>query len=166
MCDSQTCTNMYISTFSTKHHLFITGLELLNEWMQNNVTDSIRVLATSSLYMEWIENIKNVYFRYTTINYFFTNNFLFRKLMSWRRTLSKMNCYKSLTISAESSFINVWLCPKYGSIHRRCYSKQVFLKISQYSQENFVKTILQHRLFPVNFLRTPVLKNIGERVLL
>ena len=54
-----------------------------------------------------------------------------------------------------------------------------FLKLLQYSQEskcvcglkacNFIKKRLQHRLFLVNmakFLRTPILKNICERLLL
>ena len=64
-------------------------------------------------------------------------------------------------------------------------SKRLFLKISQYSQENtcvleflfnivaglkacnFVKKRPQHRFFPVNiakFLRTAILKNIWERL--
>ena len=55
--------------------------------------------------------------------------------------------------------------------------KKLFLKISQYSQENtcfgadlqLIKKRLQHRCFSVNsaiFLRKPILKNIYERVLL
>ena len=50
---------------------------------------------------------------------------------------------------------------------RRCFSKWVFLKLSQYSQENTcvgvflnIKKTFQHRCFPVNivkFLRTPPL---------
>ena len=64
--------------------------------------------------------------------------------------------------------------------------KEVLLKILQYLQENtcvgvflkqvtglqvynFIKKRLQHRCFPVNiakFLRTPILKNICERLLL
>ena len=52
----------------------------------------------------------------------------------------------------------------------------VFLKISQISQENsrpkarnFIKKRIQHRCFPVEFtkfLRTPILKNVIERLLL
>ena len=62
------------------------------------------------------------------------------------------------------------------SSHRRCFIKKVFLKISQYSQENtclkacnFIKKRLQHRHFSVNiakFLRTPILKNICKWLLL
>ena len=64
--------------------------------------------------------------------------------------------------------------------------KKMFLKISQFSQENtcigvsfykvaglqtcnFIKKRLQHRFFPVNnakVLRTPILKNICERLFL
>ena len=50
---------------------------------------------------------------------------------------------------------------------RRCFSKWVFLKLSQYSQENTcvgvflnIKKTFQHRCFPANivkFLRTPPL---------
>ena len=42
------------------------------------------------------------------------------------------------------------------------------LKILQISQENIIKKRLQHRCFPVKFakfLRTPILKNIYERLL-
>ena len=47
------------------------------------------------------------------------------------------------------------------SSHRRCSIKKLFLKISQYSQENTcpIKTAslrLWHRGFPVNFFRTPL----------
>ena len=61
------------------------------------------------------------------------------------------------------------------SSHRRCSVKKTFLKISQYSQENicvgckFIEKRLQHRRFPVNivkFLRTPILENICEWLLL
>ena len=70
------------------------------------------------------------------------------------------------------------------SIHRRCYVKKVFLKITQDSQEkacvgasfdkvsglcNFIKKRLQHMCFPVKFakfLRGPILKNICQRLLL
>ena len=69
---------------------------------------------------------------------------------------------------------------KATSSHRRCSVKNLFFKISQYSQENacvglssliksFMKKRLQHRCFPVNiakFLRTPILKNICERLFL
>ena len=65
---------------------------------------------------------------------------------------------------------------------RRCSEKMVFLKISQYSNENtcievfflglqacnFIKR-LQYRCLPVNivnFLRTPIVKNIWEWLLL
>ena len=85
MCYSQTCTNMPTSTFSTKLHFFPIGLELFNKFYkkQNSIADDIRFLATSSLCMVWIENIKNIYFRYfTVINSFSANNFLFLKLMS------------------------------------------------------------------------------------
>ena len=54
--------------------------------------------------------------------------------------------------------------------------KNLFLKISQYSQENscvrvcnFIKKRLQHRCFSANIaeiFRTPILKNICERLLL
>ena len=50
--------------------------------------------------------------------------------------------------------------------------KKVFLKISQISQENICVVVslkrLQHRCFPVKFakfLKTPVLRNICERLL-
>ena len=60
------------------------------------------------------------------------------------------------------------------------FYKKLFLQISQYSQKkicevadlrncNFTKKRHQHRCYPVNFtkiLRTPILKNICERVLL
>ena len=49
----------------------------------------------------------------------------------------------------------------------RCFSKQVFLKILQYSQENtyggFIKKRIQHRYFLVNIAKfriIPILKNI------
>ena len=65
-------------------------------------------------------------------------------------------------------------------------SKKLFVKISQYSQENtcaksllnkvaghkvcnFIKKRLQHRFFSINigkFLKTPVLKNIWVRLVL
>ena len=70
----------------------------------------------------------------------------------------------------------------FKSSHRRCSVKKLFLKISQISQENtcvrnaaglqfcnFVKKRLQQWCFPVKFaelLRTPILKNIFERLLL
>ena len=53
--------------------------------------------------------------------------------------------------------------------------QKLFLKISQYSQENvfikknFIKKRLQHRRFPVKiakFLRTPTIKYIYERLFL
>ena len=57
-----------------------------------------------------------------------------------------------------------------------CSVKKVFLKILQFSQKavsfqvcNVIKKRLQHRCFLVkcaNFLRTPILKNICERLLL
>ena len=70
------------------------------------------------------------------------------------------------------------------SIMNRCSIKKLFLKILQYSKSckilqiffnenvglqscNFFKKRLQHRCFPVNiakFLRTPVLKNICQRL--
>ena len=62
----------------------------------------------------------------------------------------------------------------FGSSHRSCSVKKMFLKILQISQENtcvraflimlFIKKGLQHRRFPVKFvkiLRTPILKNIS-----
>ena len=61
----------------------------------------------------------------------------------------------------------------YRSSHQRFALKQLFLKISQYSQENttcnFIKKRLQYRCFPVNiakFLWTSILNNICERLLL
>ena len=71
------------------------------------------------------------------------------------------------------------------SSHWRCSVKKVFLKILQISQENtyvrvlfykvaglrdwnFIEMRLQHRCFPVKFakfLRTPILKNISERLI-
>ena len=58
--------------------------------------------------------------------------------------------------------------------HRKCFVKKVLLKISQYSQENkFRSATLLKRDFnkgaPVNIaksLRTPILKNLCERLLL
>ena len=62
--------------------------------------------------------------------------------------------------------------------HRRCSVKKIFLKIYKISPEspvletvflNFFKKRLQHRCFPVKIakvLRTPILKNICERLLL
>ena len=62
--------------------------------------------------------------------------------------------------------------------HRKCsVKKKIFLKIYKISRENtcvgvclnFIKKRLQHRYFPVkftNFLRTPILENICERLLL
>ena len=64
------------------------------------------------------------------------------------------------------------------AVDERCSVKKVFLKMLHFSQEkpvfefrfnNFIKKRLQHRLFPVNiakFFRTPILKNICERLLL
>ena len=67
------------------------------------------------------------------------------------------------------------------SSHWRCSVKKVFLKICEVSQKNicvgvsghqacnFIKKRLQHMCFPVKFhkfLRTPILKNICERLLL
>ena len=56
---------------------------------------------------------------------------------------------------------------------QRCFTKKLFLKISQYVRENtcvgleaFIGKRLQHMRFPVNivkFLRTPILKNICEQ---
>ena len=74
----------------------------------------------------------------------------------------------------------------FKSSHRRCYVKKVFSKILQISRKhpcwslfltkfqvfrpaNFIKKRLQYRYFPVKFakfLRTPILKNICERLLL
>ena len=42
---------------------------------------------------------------------------------------------------------------------------KVFLKISKYSRENFIKNRLQHKCFPANienFLRTSILEEIYE----
>ena len=70
------------------------------------------------------------------------------------------------------------------SSHRRCSIKKLYLKISQYSQENtyargffnqvkgcqvcnFIKKIFQHRYFSVNivkFLKTVILKKICEQL--
>ena len=70
------------------------------------------------------------------------------------------------------------------SSHRRCSIKKLYLKISQYSQENtyargffnqvkgcqvcnFIKKIFQHRHFSVNivkFLKTVILKKICEQL--
>ena len=74
----------------------------------------------------------------------------------------------------------------FKSSHWRCFANKVFLKISQISKKkpvlesllnkvaglhpcNFIKKILQHTYFPVQFarfFRTPILKNICERLLL
>ena len=61
------------------------------------------------------------------------------------------------------------------SSHQSRSVKKVFLKISGISQENtcagvgnFIKKRLQHRCFPVKFakfLKTPLLKNICQRLL-
>ena len=53
------------------------------------------------------------------------------------------------------------------SSHRRCSVKNVFLKISQISQEKTGVFLwnLSHRCFPVKFRRTRILKNICERLL-
>ena len=79
--------------------------------------------------------------------------------------------------------LNLWRFFKYFlsfPIHRRCFLKKMFLK---FSQENtcvgvsffslktyyFIKKRLQQRGFHVKFakfLRTPILKNISERLLL
>ena len=63
--------------------------------------------------------------------------------------------------------------------HRRCSVKKVFLKILQILQENtcagvsfdkkFIKKRISHRFFPVKFtifLRTAIVKNICQRLLL
>ena len=58
---------------------------------------------------------------------------------------------------------------RYRSSHRRCSVKNVFLSISHYSQKNTSLSTQQHRCFTVNiakFLKTPILKNICERLLL
>ena len=56
------------------------------------------------------------------------------------------------------------------SSHWRRSVKKVILKISQISQAcNFIKKRLRHRCFSVKFakfLRTPILKNISEPLLL
>ena len=47
--------------------------------------------------------------------------------------------------------------------------KKMFLKISQYSQKNICVGVSLHRCFPMEFakfLRTPILKNICEQLLL
>ena len=66
----------------------------------------------------------------------------------------------------------------FRSNHRRCPVEKVFLKILQILQANtcvgvlvanFIKKRLRHKCFPVKFekfLRTPILKNIRERMLL
>ena len=57
--------------------------------------------------------------------------------------------------------------PSRGS-HWRCFIKKVFLKISEISC-SFIKKRQQHRSFPVKlrkFLRTPILNNISEGLLL
>ena len=74
----------------------------------------------------------------------------------------------------------------FKSSHQRCSVKKVILKILQISMENtcagvffnkvaglqvcnFIKKILRHMYFPVKvakFFRTPILKNICERLLL
>ena len=68
----------------------------------------------------------------------------------------------------------------FRSSHRKCSVKNYILKISQISQQNIVleslfnnvagfQEILQHGCFPMKFakfLRTPILKNICERLLL
>ena len=67
-------------------------------------------------------------------------------------------------------------------MNRKCSTRKLFLKISQYSQENtflikmqafrpsaLLKKKLEHRCFFANIeklLRTPILKNICERLLL
>ena len=57
--------------------------------------------------------------------------------------------------------------------HHRCSTKNMFLEISQNSQENTCATLFKKRLwrrcFPVNFakfLRTPFLQNSSGRLLL
>ena len=77
--------------------------------------------------------------------------------------------------------VNKYLCrisSFYRSSHQRCSAKKVFLKILQYSQENtcvgvslrtFKSAILSKRnsnADAAKFLRTPILKNICERLLL
>ena len=84
-------------------------------------------------------------------------------------------CYKTLQLRRYS---RSWL--------RLCYKKKVFLKFRNFHRKtlvleslfnkaaglkacNFIKKRLQHRCFPVNiakFLRTFILKNICERLLL
>ena len=64
----------------------------------------------------------------------------------------------------------------FGSSHRRWCSvkKGVLINITNFTGKHlcwslFIKKILQHRCFPmkyVKFLRTPILKNICERLLL
>ena len=60
----------------------------------------------------------------------------------------------------------------YGSSHRSCSVKMVFLKFRKFYRKTpvleslFIKKRLQHRCFLVKFakfLRTPILKNICER---
>ena len=82
-----------------------------------------------------------------------------------------------------SQYIKSLYCKSFRSSHGRCLWKKVFLEISQENTCvgvffnkvvgvkacNFIKKALQHRCFPVKFakfLRTPILKNICERLLM
>ena len=87
---------------------------------------------------------------------------------------------KIVYFSFREGYINqilaVGLATDTKSSNRRCFVKKVFLKILQYSQEKhlcwslfFIQKRLQYMYSSVNIaksFRTPILKNICERLLL
>ena len=103
-------------------------------------------------------------------------NFLCKFLTKIEKTLRR-------EIKEQTPHLTLLCCVRtVRSSHRRCFIKNLFLKIMQYTQEipvleslfskvlnkglkasNFIKKRPQHRCFSVNiakFLRQPILKNI------
>ena len=83
--------------------------------------------------------------------------------------------YKVIRKGVQSTEMSILLsyaqqarkCSSSGSCHRRCFLKKGVLKNLDFCY--FIKKKLQHRCFPLNivqFLKTYVLKNICERLLL
>ena len=72
--------------------------------------------------------------------------------------LSKKGVLKNLAISQENTCVGAWN-----------YKESLFNKVAANQACNFTKIRLQHRCFPVKFmkfLRTPTLKNICQQMLL
>ena len=114
--------------------------------------------------VKFFQNLKIHFFMKTLMtisifSYFFIGSLFHDQLLIYHTQLEQ-----------RSSQDVLWKILKHLAVFTRkhlCWS--LFLIKTRAHACNFIKNRLQHRLFPVNkatFLRTPILKNICERLLL